>query len=241
MKQKVTFAIALIAVAAISYAQDTQPEPKDWTFSIGTTAVSKYVGSTGGALFVDQACLQTCLMAFHKSGFYAGLWRSVPFDSRFLGTYANETDEIVGFSKDVGSWNLDFSTTVYDLVPVSDLYAVNLTATANTGKVRPYGVIEYDIAQSSRLMPGFIYKAGIRGGVTKIPLQWDLAALGNAGPSPYGGKSDVLSAYRLTLGWPIPFGVGTLTPGIMVQQRTGRSGGLTADQTVFQIKYSVSF
>lgn len=229
-------ALSLIALVAVAFAEGTKT--KDWSFSLTSTVTSEYIGGTGGGLFSDKPCWQTGLYAFHKSGFYAGVWRSLPVDPRYGNTFANETDYSVGYNRDFGKFNVDLSTTLYDFVPVSDMYAVAVIVSANSGKVKPYFRVEYDAAQSARMAPLCIWKIGAKGNVPKTPLKWDLWLLGR----PYStGKRETLSAAKLQLCWPINVGHGiTVTPGVLFQESL-RGGGPTTDHEVYSVACGLRF
>ena len=224
-------------MVATAFAQ-IGAKAKDWSFSLSTTVTSEYIGGTGGGLFSDQPCWQTGFTAFHKSGYYAGVWRSVPVDPKYANSFANEADYYLGYCKDFGEVSIDLSVALYDFVPASDMYGFAVIISANSGKVKPYARVEYDAAQSSRMAPLCIWKVGAKGGVPKTPLKWDLWLLGR----PYStGKRETLSAAKLQLCWPINIGHGgTVTPAILLQEPF-RGGGPTTGHQVYSISYGIRF
>jgi len=234
-----TCAIAVLPLMA--HAQNT------WSFELRETATSRYVGGTAGALFSDKPCIQLSLYGFHPSGFYAGIWQSLPFQDRYRNTFAREFDYGAGYSRDIAKgWNADVSFTVYDLVPTTDLYALAITLSATSGPVRPYLMLEHDFAESAQLPSGTVYKVGLRGEVPKTALQWDAAFMGNYSPDrrPYGGRQDTVSAVSLKLGYPFKFGPGVVTPYVVSQNRVGRdpsNGGIAGNQIIWGASYSVRF
>lgn len=240
---KIALSLIVTAVAVIPSIANAQ----DWSFELKETATSRYVGGLAGALFSDKPCLQLSLYGFHKSGFYAGVWQSVPFNSRYSNTFAREFDFGVGYSRDVApGWNADLSLTVYDLVPTTDLYAFNFALTHTAGKVRPYLIVEHDLAESAQLPSGTVYKIGARGDLGRTGVTWDAAFMGNYSPDrqPYGGRQDTVSCVALKLGYPLKIGRGVLTPEVISQNGVGRhpsNGGIAGNQIIWRISYSLKF
>jgi len=227
--------VALSLVVCLGSLAQAQNNP--WNISASVTAVSKYVGGTGGALFSDKPCLQTNINFSHKSGYYLNFWRSVPLEQNQWHSFCNETDWQVGYNTNVcrGRVNLDVSAGVYDLVPTTDLYPVNLTLTATSGRIRPYAVFEHDFAQSDQLPAGDIYKVGCRG---HNLIDWDVAALGNVGSHPYGGRQDYLSGVKMQLSQGfLVRGGGTLIPAFTYYAPLGHANGLVHNQAVFSLCY----
>lgn len=234
--KRILIILSLVALVATTLAQSEGK--KDWALSMTSTAISEYVGSTGGGTFSDKACWQTNITATHKSGIYADFCRSLPIDWKNSNSFANETDYTIGYNTNVigGKYNVDLSVVLYDLVPSSDLYAFGVAVTANTGKIRPYIRAEYDAAQSSKLMPCMIYKVGVKGSVPKTPLDWNFWVLGR----PYATSAETLSAANVQVSWSLPLGNGTLTPAVRYQ-RSFQSGGPTTDHQIFSVSYGASF
>lgn len=227
-------------------ASQVYADQSDWQFSLEVALKSRYVGGTAGALFTDKPVVQGSLFASHQSGLYLGVWQSLPTDPKYKDTFARETDYIVGYSRAIGIWRADLSFSLYDLLPISDLYALNFTISATKGSIRPYAVVEHDFAERAQLPSGTIYKAGIRGDLPRTPIRWDWSLLGNYSSDghPYGFRQDALSCTRLQLSLPIKVGEATLSPSVVFQKSLGhqpKEGGIAGNQVVWAIAYSLSF
>lgn len=238
--KRLAILLALCAITSSAFAQ--QDDSHDYTATLLAGAFSRYVGDTGGILYIARPVNQSSLtISSNRTGIYATVWQSLPFNGRFRDTFARETDWSVGINRSFGLVDVDLSGGVDNLRPSSDIYPVSLKLTAVKGDIRPYVWVEHDFAQRKDILPGTVYRIGVRTNVRDFVL--DASFMGNAGRHPYdAATADWFSGYRAEVSRPIALGkVGTLTPMVGYIVPTGHGNGLVHNQFVAGIVWSKSF
>lgn len=198
---------------------------------------SKYVGCLSGAMFHDEAVIQSSITLTHNpSGLYGNLWGSYSPEDGFDSDYGDEIDYIAGINQDLGPVNIDVYYAYYNCYQLDrhgdgDVNAIGATVTfPEVWMLTPYLEVEYDWVVGTSEENGVMYRLG--GSFSPIEnLTADISVGGHG--EIYGTCNEVASFARLSISYDLELVEGLiLTPEVNFQKRVGYSednGGLTDD------------
>jgi hypothetical protein len=124
------------AQADVVDVEDGRGPAEPFTLEVDVTARSQYVGDENGGIFYDGPVIQTDIRLSHESGLYLGVWLSSGFDTEWPSTdWSDEVDVYVGYTKEVGGFEIDASIfwcddTPVGRSPINDVLIAGLTVTA---------------------------------------------------------------------------------------------------------------
>ena len=126
MRRFASVVALLFLVASLGLTQDGAPKdststPSTWSGSWNAEVKNHYFGPVVGAVFADEPVVWNVLTLNRrldaKTTISATLWNSEGFERASFGTFANETDLVLGLSRSVGKFAVSATGSIFLLNP----------------------------------------------------------------------------------------------------------------------------